>query len=213
MLTDTCNEQVRVLCLLIYTYLEEKLDDVIEKAISFFIGQGILNLIYRERGREGGREKGGWDNSHDILLSKTGWDTSNTLYHWSRFMISVWTQPHVNKAHIMWKFGLFQRRPTTKLLLYIRYCRFFFRSTVYNIHDYWKLTNGDSSPDDLLDVKERTKGVEELEHHHCTTKLLMGNNTADWSGLWQGLWAMSEEREREREREREGREREEEIEW
>ena len=73
---------------------------------------------------------------------------------------------------------------------------FFFRSMVYNIHDYRKLTNGDSSPDDLLDVKERTKGVEELEHHHCTTKLLMRNNTADWSGLWQRLWAMSEERER-----------------
>ena len=32
-------------------YLEEKLDDVKEKAISFFIGQGILNLIYREGGR------------------------------------------------------------------------------------------------------------------------------------------------------------------
>ena len=84
----------------------------------------------------------------------------------------------------------------------------FFWSTVYDIHDYRKLTNGDSSPDDLLDVKERAKGVEELEHHHCTTKLLMRNNTADWSGLWQGLWVTSEEREREG-RERKGEKRDE----
>lgn len=67
---------------------------------------------------------------------------------------------------------------------------------MYDIHDYRKLTNGDASPDDLLDVKERAKGVEELQHHHCTAKLLLRNNTAHWSGLWQGLWVMSEERER-----------------
>ena len=42
-----------------HSYLEQKLDDVKEKAISFFIGQGILNLIYKEGRREGGREVGG----------------------------------------------------------------------------------------------------------------------------------------------------------
>ena len=53
-----------------------------------------------------------------------------------------------------------------------------------------KLTNGDSSPNDLLDVKERAKSVEKLQHHHCTTKLFMRNNTAHWSGLWEGLWSV-----------------------
>jgi hypothetical protein len=72
-------------------------------------------------------------------------------------------------------------------VLHVVYAKF------YDIH-VEKLTDGDASPDDLLDVKERAKGVEELEHHHCTTKLLWRNNTLHCSRLWEGLCMMSEER-------------------
>ena len=65
---------------------------------------------------------------------------------------------------------------------------------IINLMLVQELTNGDASSNGLSDVEQRSEGVEEFQHHHCTAKLLVRYDTFDGSGLREGLQANGGER-------------------